>query len=156
MIFRSKVCDLVYKVWQCLVQLTEQRKEEHNSKLYVWVVSSSCSWNCMFGQWALLPYIVIQLLIGLAKLLIWLESPNRDTKSPNSDSYVLNVFIDSYQVHPLTRNIYISISMWASFPPRFSLWSRVSLVNISSAIVYVHLILVVFYFGWVVKFFLRR
>ena len=79
LIFGSEVRDLVYKVWQWLVRLTKQRKEEHNSKLHVWAVSSSCSWNCMFGQWAHLAYIVPQLLTGL-------ESPNRDSKSPNRDS----------------------------------------------------------------------
>ena len=49
----------------------------------------------MFGQWALLAYIVLELPTELAQLLTGLESPNRDSKSPNRDSYVLNVVIDS-------------------------------------------------------------
>ena len=49
----------------------------------------------MFGQWAHLAYVVLQLLTGLAQPLIGLESPNRDSKYANKDSYVLNVVIDS-------------------------------------------------------------
>ena len=119
------VHDQVYNVWQWLVRLTKQRKEE----LHVWAVSSSCSWNCIIRQWAHLAYIVLQLLIGLAQLLRELESPNKDSKSPNKDHLYYIFSLTPNMVHPLIRNIYISISssgyhlLWG-FP-----LARVSLVN---------------------------
>mgnify|MGYP007082308594 CR=1 FL=1 len=71
-----------------IMNLAKSIQEEENNKLLVWAVSSTCSWNSMFGQWALLAYILQQILTRF-------KSPNRDSKSPNKDSYVLNVVIDS-------------------------------------------------------------
>ena len=66
----------------------------------------------MFGQWALLAYIVLQLLIGLAKVLIWLESPNRD-------SYVLIVFYWPLIESILSKGTFILVHhLVGIIPPR--------------------------------------
>ena len=70
------------------------------------------------------------------KLLTGLESFNRDSKSPNRDLYVLNVFHKTpNRGHPLTRNFHISTSFCGHHSHWGLLFSRGSLVNISCVIV---------------------
>ena len=101
----------IWSIWQYEIELKirDLTRKENNSKLLVWVVSSSCTWNCMFGQWALLAYIIPQLLKRLAQLLIGLKSPNRDSKFSNKDSLYWIFSLAPNKVHPLKMNLYISI-----------------------------------------------
>ena len=104
-----------YLVIQDWVEDQRSVKEEDNSKFIFWVVSSSCSWNCIIGQWDFLAYIVPQLLIGL-------ESINRD-------SLYWIFSLTPNRVHPLTRNLYINILSSGSHPHQGFPLAMVSLVN---------------------------
>lgn len=88
------------------------------------------------------------------KLLIGLESFNRDSKSPNRDLYVLNVFHKTpSRVHPLTRNFHISASFCGHHSHWGLLFSRGSLVNISSVIMQLCMIIFLWLIGTLIIFF---
>ena len=123
--YESDICKVfIWAIWWSKIELKirDQTRKKNNCKLLVWPVISSCSWNCIFGKCAFLAYIVLQLLIGL-------ESPNKDSKTPNRDSLYWIFSLNPNRVHPLIRNIYISILSSGYHPHRGFPLARASLVN---------------------------
>ena len=68
----------------------------------------SCPWSCLDNGSFFLP----QLLIGL-------EPPNRDSKSPNRGWCTKCISMTPNKVHPLTRNLYISTSLCGHHPHQY-------------------------------------